>query len=119
VLYVDLQYGNTEEALAEARAAFPDLTIHHDDDINQFKDLDAFASQVDACDVIVTICNTTAHMAGALGKPSYVLMSDVGLTWYWFENREDCLWYPSLKMLWPALVSDPIQAAAEMVKSLK
>ncbi len=116
ILVVDLQYGNTEAAWQQARQMFPNLTMIHDAEVDQFKDMDIYAAQVAACDAVVTICNTTSHVAGALGIPASVLMSDIGLTWYWFADGEDCPWYPSLKLLRPN-VPDRLRAAAEMIKS--
>lgn len=49
---------------------------------DQRSDLDGFAAQVAAVDAVVTISNTTAHMAGALGRPCLVLLdAHTGLTW--------------------------------------
>ncbi len=113
-LFIDLQYGPTEEALQQAKQAFPNLAILHDDEIDQFKDMDAFAAQVAACDAVLTICNTTPHVSGALGVPTVVLMSDVGLTWYWFTSGRNCPWYPSLTILRPD-EPDRLAQAAEMI----
>lgn len=96
IRFVDLQYGDTRET----RARFEDATgieILHDDAVDQLADLDAFAAQVAAMDLIVSISNTTVHMAGALGVPCWVLLSEVPL-WRWFQGREDSPWYPSLRL---------------------
>lgn len=98
-LYIDLQYGDRQAEIAEVCAALPDFAFHHDPEIDQMKDMDAFAAQICACDAVATIGNTTAHMAGALGVPGAVLLPVEGLTWYWFEKRPDSPWYPGLKML--------------------
>ena len=50
-------------------------------------------------DLIITISNTTAHVAGALGVPCWVLVpAGKGQFWYWFLDREDSPWYPSLRL---------------------
>ncbi|MFN8011047.1 MAG: tetratricopeptide repeat protein [Holophagaceae bacterium] len=99
VRYVDLQYGDTAAERAEARARFPDLDLFHDASVDQLKDMDRFMAQVRACDDVVTIGNTTAHAAGALGVPGTVLLPVQSLTWYWFLDRPDSPWYPSLALL--------------------
>jgi len=71
-------------------AAFGDEKSH---------DLEGLAALIDACDVVVTVSNTTAHLAGALGRPALVLLpSGRGLMWYWHLERGDSPWYPSLKL---------------------
>lgn len=117
MLIIDMQYGKTEQAWHEARQVFPELTIFHDTDIDQFQDMDSFASQVAACDVIYTISNTTSHVAGALGVPSVVLMSDIGLTWYWFSEGSHCPWYPSLYLLRPS-ETNRYEKAAELLQKM-
>ena len=60
--------------------------------IDYIKDIDGLASVIDACDVVVTISNTVAHLAGALGKPTYVLLTNgLARLWYW-----DLPFYPSV-----------------------
>jgi ADP-heptose:LPS heptosyltransferase len=48
-----------------------------------------------ACDAVVTVSNTTAHLAGALGRPSFVMVpSGQARIWYWFRDRPQSPWYP-------------------------
>ena len=68
-LYIDLQYGDTSQLRAALRE-FPDFILHHDPIIDQMHDLDGFALQVAACDMVVSIGNTTAHMAAGLAFPA-------------------------------------------------
>lgn len=62
-------------------------------------DLDAFAAQVAAMDVIVTVSNTTAHFAGALGRPTLLMLPlSIGAIWYWHMERDGrSLWYPTIR----------------------
>ena len=101
------------EPIAVAGRAFG-VTIHHDPTINQFADLDAFAAQTAALDMVITTSNTTAHMAGALGVPTLLLLASVP-DWRWQSTGEAALWYPDMKLFrqrergdWSA----PIDAAA-------
>lgn len=116
-LIIDMQYGNTADAWRQGQAMFPDLAIFHDPEVDQFKDMDVFAAQVAACDAVVTISNTTSHVAGALGVPAAILMPQAGLTWYWFDSGEDCPWYPSLRLLRPEM-PNRLDVAAAMVRSI-
>lgn len=60
-------------------------------------DLLDFADLVAGCDLVVTIDNTLAHLAGALGRPTWLLLHQAP-SWRWFLGREDCPWYPSLRL---------------------
>lgn len=93
--FVSLQYGaDPNDIAATAQRLGVDLVF--DGDIDPLIDLDGFAAQVAAMDLIITTSSTTAHMAGALGKPCWVLVpAGTGLLWYWFLERTDSPWYPS------------------------
>ncbi len=94
--FVDLQYGDT----ATERAQFAEQTgvaVIHDDDVDQMADLDAFAAQVAAMDLILSISNTTVHFGGALGVPTWVLLNTMPLH-CWMRDRGDSPWYPSVRL---------------------
>jgi tetratricopeptide (TPR) repeat protein len=118
VAFVSLQYGSDGAQIA---AAARDLgaRIIDDPEIDQLRDLDGVAAQIAAMDHVVTISNTTAHLAGALGRPGTVLLPLArGLHWYWFTERPDSPWYPSLTLLRqsvPDRWDDVIDAAARRV----
>jgi hypothetical protein len=61
------------------------------------KDMDGFAAQVAGLDLVVCIDNSTAHMAGALGVPAWVLLPAFP-EWRWMLGREDSPWYPTLRL---------------------
>jgi len=48
-------------------------------------------------DLVVTTDTAVAHLAGALGVPVWVALS-VGPDWRWLLGREDCPWYPSMRL---------------------
>ena len=96
IRFVDLQYGDT----ADERARFERQTgtpIIHDDAIDQMADLDAFAAQVAAMDLVISVSNTTVHLSGALGVPTWVLLNTLPLC-VWMAKGEDSPWYPSLRL---------------------
>ena len=123
VRFVDLQYGDTAAERAELQRRHG-ITLQHCDEIDNFNDLDGLAALIEACDVVISVSNTTVHLAGALGKPTLVLLpSALGRIWYWHHQGERSLWYPSCRMLrqqqagdWAPLVA---QAAAEVKKIIE
>jgi tetratricopeptide (TPR) repeat protein len=92
---VNLQYGDADELAAEAQAAGLSLLI--DRNVDQLSDMDIFAAQIAAMDLVITIDNSTAHLAGALGIPVWLLLPFVP-DWRWQLNREDSPWYPTMRI---------------------
>jgi tetratricopeptide (TPR) repeat protein len=91
--FVSLQHSlaDCDEA---ARFMLVDATI------DPKKDLDGAAAQIDAVDVVVTNSSAAAHLAGALGKETWVVLPAAkGLLWHWFIDREDSVWYPRVKLM--------------------
>lgn len=96
--FVDLQYGNTSAEQSALRAA-TGLALTRIAEIDNFNDIDGLAALIAACDVVVTVSNTTAHLAAALGKPTLVMLPfTTGLLWYWHVGRDDSPWYPSVRL---------------------
>ena len=96
--FVDLQYGDTS---AEREAVQRDLgvSVERLPDIDNRNDIDALASLICACDIVVTVSNTTAHLAGALGKETYLIVpSGRGRMWFWFRDRDDSPFYPRMRL---------------------
>ena len=91
-------------------------------DVDTFNDIDDLAALVDACDVIVTISNTTAHLAGALGKPVFLMLPyAIGRFWCWQADRSDALWYPDVRIFrqpkegdWASVIRDVRDALAAL-----
>ncbi|MGC1229236.1 MAG: tetratricopeptide repeat-containing glycosyltransferase family protein [Candidatus Sulfotelmatobacter sp.] len=95
IRWISLQYGDQDELLRRAELAGAPLFI--DPGVNQFLDIDLFAAQIAAMDSVITIDNSTAHLAGSLGIPTSVLLPFAS-DWRWLQLREDSPWYPSLRL---------------------
>ena len=64
------------------------------------KDIDGLAALIDACDTVVTISNSNAHIAGALGKEVQLMLPfNAARFWYWQAERKDSLWYPHVHIV--------------------
>ena len=108
IRWISLQYGDHEWLQSQATTAGTPLLI--DRGVNQFSNIDLFAAQIAAMDLVVSIDNSTAHLAGALGVPTWVLLPFAS-DWRWMRNREDSPWYPTLRLFrqsspgdWPSLI---------------
>ena len=69
VRLVNLQYGDTSEERATVHREMG-LEIHQWEDADPLRDLDGFAAQIAALDLVISIDNATVHMAGAVGTPA-------------------------------------------------
>ncbi len=96
--FVSLQYGEHAKAAKAVRETVGcDIII--DKSVDPLKDIDGFAAQVAAMDHVVSVSNTTVHVAGALGIPtSTMIPASYGRIWYWFLDRTDSPWYPSMRL---------------------
>ncbi|MBY0511390.1 MAG: tetratricopeptide repeat protein [Rhodospirillaceae bacterium] len=115
VVFVSLQYG--------AGPATPGLKgVILDETVDALKSLDAAAAQTAAMDMVITVSNTTAHLAGALNVPAWTLLPDgPGCLWYWFRERLDSPWYPSVRIFrqprpgaWAPAVDEAARALVEL-----
>jgi len=97
--FVNLQCGDASDEIAEAEHTFG-CRIYQDHSVDQLASIEDFAAQIAALDHVVTISNTTAHVAGAIGAPCTVLPPPaLGLLWYWGGAGERTPWYPSLRLV--------------------
>jgi hypothetical protein len=75
------------------------VSVTHLPDLDLYGDLEGVAALAAACDLVITASNVTAHVAGALGRPVWLLVPEGnGRLWYWFAGRTDSPWYPSMRI---------------------
>ena len=96
VHFINLQYGDCVEELKDINET-QDVTIHDWDDAEPMKDLDGFAAQIAALDLVISVDNSTVHMAGALGVPVWALLPYAS-NWRWMQDFEDTPWYESVRL---------------------
>jgi len=63
----------------------------------QWGDFTDSAAQINALDLVICVDSAVAHLAGALGKPVWLLLPP-NPDWRWLQAREDSPWYPSLRL---------------------
>ena len=102
--FVNLQYSDVKDEV-DTFTNQTGLSIYRDEDIDSLKSLDDFASQVASLDLIISIDNSTVHVAGALGKPVWTLLQ-YAPDWRWQLDRSDTLWYPSMTLYRQHMLSD-------------
>ena len=102
LLQKDLRLG--DEAFLASCGRLTDLRA----ELGDFSDT---AAVVECMDLVITVCTSMAHLAGALGKPLWVLLS-FSHCWRWLLDREDSPWYPSARLFrqpsrgdWPGVMA--------------
>ncbi|MDR3549800.1 MAG: DUF6165 family protein, partial [Candidatus Babeliales bacterium] len=63
------------------------------------------AAVIENLDLIVTVDTSVAHLAGALGKPVWILLPTVA-DWRWMINRNDTPWYPNMQLFRQTITGD-------------
>lgn len=64
----------------------------------ELKDFADTAALVELLDIVVTVDTSVAHVAGAMGKPVWILLPFTSHDWRWMLDREDSLWYPTARL---------------------
>lgn len=96
--FVNLQYGDCSEGLADVKDR-AGIEIIHDPEIDQLQNMDDFAAQNAALDLVISISNTTCMVSAAVGTETWTLLPrGFGLYWYWFEGRDTSPWFPGMSL---------------------
>jgi ADP-heptose:LPS heptosyltransferase len=116
VSFFSLQKGDAASdaaSLGQECAHFLDFTEH----LHDFGETAALISELD---LVITVDTAVAHLAGAMGKPTWVLLP-FSADWRWLVGREDSPWYPSVRLFrqgragdWEGLITRVVIALQEM-----
>jgi len=87
-----------------------------------FKDFSDTAAFIECLDLVISVDTSTAHLAAAMGKPTWIL-NRYDTCWRWLVEGETSPWYPSVRLFrqpaygdWPSVVSDLKVALEELVQ---
>ena len=69
----------------------PQLQLH---ELSDFTDTAALIEQMD---IVISVCTSVGHLAGALNKPLWMMLTKYA-DWRWLEQRSDSPWYPSARL---------------------
>jgi len=94
---VSLQYGDAAPDIEEFNRHGGQIETFADIDMTQ--DIDRLAATIAACDLVITVSNTTAHLAAALGVETWVIVPPAaGKLWYWGHGGATSPWYSAAKI---------------------
>jgi hypothetical protein len=63
----------------------------------EFEDFSDTAAVVENLDLVISIDTSVAHLAGAMGKPIWMMLP-YAADWRWFLERDDSPWYPTMRL---------------------
>ena len=92
----DIQFFSLQKGEPSAQALHPPNGMQLVDwttDLHDFEDTAAFITNLD---LVISVDTSVAHLAGALGKPVW-LLNRFDTCWRWLLNRDDSPWYPTLR----------------------
>ena len=67
------------------------------DAVGENSDLADIAGIIEQLDLVITVDSAVAHVAGAMGKPTWLLAAPGG-DWCWLLERGDTPWYPNIRI---------------------
>lgn len=101
--FINLQYGNDKLPNAtlyqeiEGVNKALDVDIRYDTEVTT---VDDYAKAITGCDLVISVSNTTVHLAGGFGIPCWNLVPhSKGRIWYWFLKKDYTPWYSSVKLI--------------------
>ena len=94
--FINLQYGDQSDEIADFHSSGLGKLISIES-LDPLAELDDFHALIAALDLVITIDNSTAHFAGAVGTPVWIMLP-LHVDWRWQLSGEDCLWYDLAKL---------------------
>ena len=113
---ISLQKGHAESQALDMATQRPLTCLGHE--MTDFADAAAIISQLD---LVISVDTAMAHLAGALGKPCWLLLPDYMTDWRWGIEGTHSDWYPGVLRLfrqgadgqWPPVITQLVQALRE------
>jgi len=91
------------------------------DSLDTTNDIKGIYNFIKSCDLVISICNTNAHIAGLTGIPTYVLSPmGKGDFWHWSNTvNSSSLWYPNITVITQETFGSWQQAIKKLEKTIK
>ena len=120
VRFVSLQKGAGEDEALAPPAGLSLLALG-----GELDDFAETAAVIACLDLVISVDTAVAHLAGALGKPCWLLLPDYQTDWRWLTGRDDSPWYPGTMRLfrqaadgvWTPVVARVAEALAGLTKN--
>lgn len=113
IRYFSLQKGSPAAQLESAPTGLHIVDLM--DEVNDFADTAALLAHLD---LVITVDTSVAHLAGALGKPVWML-SRYDACWRWLRDRNDSPWYPTMRIYRQPMPGDWDSVIARVTADLR
>jgi hypothetical protein len=117
--FVSLQKGPGEEEALMPPSGMPLHAVGP-----QLADFAETAAVIANLDLVISVDTAVAHLAGALGKPCWLLLPDYRCDWRWMAGRGDTPWYLSMRLFrqphgggWAPVIADVASALLSLGSS--
>jgi tetratricopeptide (TPR) repeat protein len=105
VRLINLQKGDAANEISSV--PFAEKIEIHNSDIDVANDgFRETAAIVECLDLTITVDTAIGHLAGALGRPTLIMLKRLGTDWRWLFNRENTVWYPTVQLMRQVLPGD-------------
>jgi Flp pilus assembly protein TadD len=111
ISFFSLQKGAAAQELAPAGLAITNV-------LEATGDIRDTAAVIQNLDLVLSVDTLVAHLAGALAKPVWTLLS-FAADWRWLRQREDCPWYPTMRLFRQNRAGDWQSALARVTDCLR
>jgi ADP-heptose:LPS heptosyltransferase len=95
--WFSLQKGEPAETELATYLQSTQTTVNLINRVSELKDFSDTAALIENLDLVISVDTSTAHLAAALGKPTWIL-NRFDTCWRWLLNRSDSPWYPSIRL---------------------
>lgn len=62
------------------------------------QDMNDTAALMDHLDLVISVDTAVSHLAGAMGRPVWIMLNNYAVDWRWLLDRDDSPWYPSARL---------------------
>jgi len=102
--FINLQFGKFDEDIKNLKLKYG-INIQTIKDIDNYNNIEDLAALINCLDLVITIQNSTAHLAAALGKNTWIMLVK-NPRWHWLINKKKSLWYPVAKLFRQEKIGD-------------
>lgn len=101
----DLAFFSLQKGANATRAEGPAANFHIHDLMEYVEDFADTSALIGQLDLVLCVDTSVAHLAGAMGKPTWVLLP-FAPDWRWLQERNDSPWYPSMRLFRQRKIGD-------------
>jgi tetratricopeptide (TPR) repeat protein len=113
-----IQFYSLQKGEAAKQAASPPDNMKLIDLTAKLDDFADTAGLIQNLDLVISVDTAVAHLAGAMGKPVWVLLGHVP-AWRWMLDRSDSTWYPTMRLFRQPAIDDWSSPIAQLAVALR